>query len=594
MLNSKPSTASVFGGKCTVVDLWDRETVALARSYPSASPNQPFGESEADAALATILSFWTGKDCERTLRLMQLSGLKRDKWEREDYLTRTIQRACAITTSVYQERQLDLPGTDGSVSAPNTLPTTLSGRMLEGAVYAEASDQLKLWAGFTYVTDQNAIVTDTGQTLGPDQFKNKYGGLIYKMDLSNTKVTTNAWEAFTHSQAIRMPKVDHGAFRPDREPGDIWERDGESFVNTYRKLNIARKPGDASPFLNHLERVLPHQRDRDILLAYMAAVVQHPGIKFQWAPLIQGVEGNGKTLFSRCVAEAVGFRYTHLPKAAELAEKFNGWLPGKVFIGVEDVYYPGAKTEIIETLKPMITNERQPIRHMGRAEVTMDICANFIVNSNHKDAIRKTANDRRWCILFCAQQSREDKFRDGLTPEYFRELYKWLRGDGYAIVSEFLYTYQIPAEFGLDCLCGDAPTTSSTEEAIAVGLGAVEQEVMERIQRSSPGFTGGWVSSIALDNMLHDEKLDKAMPRMKRRDMMITLGYDWHPGLRGGRCTTNLPNTADRPVLFVKKDHWSVGLDEGRAVMDAYCKAQEVGAKGEIGVAFGAGVGVVR
>ena len=593
ILSSKPSTASVFGGKCTVIDLWDRDVDALARSYPSASPNQPFGESEADAALAQHLCFWAGKDCERVLRLMQMSGLKRDKWEREDYLTRTIQRACAMATNVYHERRAD--GREAEdVSAPAVVPVKSGGRLANGDTFLDAGAQLKLWAGFTYVTEQNSIVTDTGQILGPDQFKNKYGGWSFVMGHDNQKMSSNAWEAFTQSQAIRMPKVDHGAFRPDKEPGEVWARDGESFVNTYRRLAIARKQGDPSLFLDHLAIVLPHQRDRDILLAYMAAVVQHPGIKFQWAPLIQGVEGNGKTLFSRCVAEAVGFRYTHLPKAAELAEKFNGWLSGKIFIGVEDVYYPGAKTEIIETLKPMITNERQPIRHMGRAEVTMDICANFIVNSNHKDAIRKTANDRRWCILFCAQQSREDKARDGLTPKYFQDLYKWLRADGYAIVSEFLYSYAIPAEFGLDCLCGDAPMTSSTEEAIACGLGQVEQEVMERIQRGSAGFSGGWVSSIALDNVLREEKMEKAMPRVKRRDMMVTLGYDWHPGLRGGRCTTNLPNTADRPVLFVKRGHWSVGMDEGRAIMDAYLAAQQPGAKGELGVVFGAGAGVAR
>jgi hypothetical protein len=68
--------------------------------------------------------------------------------------------------------------------------------------------------------------------------------------------------------------------------------------------------GDVSLFLAHMKKILPIPRDRSILLAYMAAVVQHQGVKFQWAPLIQGVEGNGKTLFSRCVAEAVGVRYS--------------------------------------------------------------------------------------------------------------------------------------------------------------------------------------------------------------------------------------------------------------------------------------------
>jgi hypothetical protein len=64
-------------------------------------------------------------------------------------------------------------------------------------------------------------------------------------------------------------------------------------------INTPRKAGDAGPFLRHLAKLLPDERDRSILLAYMAASIQHKGVKFQWAPLIQGAEGNGKTLLTR-------------------------------------------------------------------------------------------------------------------------------------------------------------------------------------------------------------------------------------------------------------------------------------------------------
>lgn len=521
----------------------------------------------------------------RMRRLMQRSALKRDKWNRDDYIQRTIMRACAMCSSVYQERQTDMPGQAPTVSAddPDAQPVTHTGRLVQGNVFITADQQLELWKGFTYVTDANIILTATGQQLGPEQFKNRYGGSVFIMTADNGKTTTNAWEAFTHSQAVRMPKVDHSSFRPDLDPAHMWDRDGESFVNSYRKLTIARKPGDVTPFLNHLAKVLPNKRDQSILLAYMAAIVQHQGVKFQWAPLIQGTEGNGKTLFSRCVAEAVGMRYCHMPRASQIAEKFNDWLVGKIFIGVEDIWYPEARTEIVETLKPMITNSRQPIRAMRMSETTADICANFIVNSNHKDGIRKTANDRRWCIMFCAQQSKEDKARDGMTDDYFKSLYGWLDRGGYAIVTDFLYTYQIPEEFGLDCLRGDAPLTSSTDEAIAVGLGRVEQEVQEAVESCRQGFAGGWIQSMALDKLLLEKKMDLAMPRSKRREMLESLGYTWHPGLRHGRSTVVLPGTTDRPVLFIKPGHWSSRLETGSEIMAAYIKAQMPGAV-EMGV----------
>jgi hypothetical protein len=77
-------------------------------------------------------------------------------------------------------------------------------------------------------------------------------------------------------------------------PGALVQRGGQTFVNTYWPVDVPRKAGDGSPFLNHLAKVLPDERDRFILLCYMAACVQHKGVKFQWAPLLQGVEGNGK------------------------------------------------------------------------------------------------------------------------------------------------------------------------------------------------------------------------------------------------------------------------------------------------------------
>ena len=48
-------------------------------------------QSEADAALLRMLHFWTGGDKARSFRLIEQSGLNRDKWDREDYREATWQ-----------------------------------------------------------------------------------------------------------------------------------------------------------------------------------------------------------------------------------------------------------------------------------------------------------------------------------------------------------------------------------------------------------------------------------------------------------------------------------------------------------------------
>ena len=57
--------------------------------------------SSADMALCNHLAWVTGKDAARIDRMFRQSALVRDKWEREDYRTKTIDKAIANTPSTY-------------------------------------------------------------------------------------------------------------------------------------------------------------------------------------------------------------------------------------------------------------------------------------------------------------------------------------------------------------------------------------------------------------------------------------------------------------------------------------------------------------
>lgn len=451
-----------------------------------------------------------------------------------------------------------------------------------GAQILGAEQQADHFKGCVYVQDAHKVLIPSGALLKPDQFNATYGGYDFDTKVGGNP-TKKAFDAFTSSQLVRYPKAESTCFRPDLAPGALIDQNGQILVNTYVPLKIARIQGDVSPFLIHLAKVLPVESDQAILLAYMAACVQHPGVKFQWAPLIQGVEGNGKTLFTRCVAAAIGRKYTHLPKASEIGEKFNEWLFDKLFIGVEDVFVPDHKREIWEILKPMITGEWQPCRAMQRAEAMKECCSNFIFNANDMAALRKTENDRRVAPFFCAQQYKSDLARDGMTEGYFPKLYAWLRQDGYAIVAEYLHTYPIPDELN-PALGHTAPQTSSTTQAITAGLGSVEQEVLEAIDEGRPGFAGGWISSAAFETLLRNMHKETAIPVNKRRDTIRGLGYDWHPALRDGRVNNAVMPDGKKPRLFIKAGHIHANLTSPKAVADAYEAAQRDAVNGNSAV----------
>lgn len=579
MLRSQ-SAGAAFGNKAAFRDLWDCNVEVLAAAYPDASVSgsTPYNASQADAALAQHLAFWTGRDCDRIKRLMFLSALNRPKWERDDYIDGTILKAISQQIEFLTDKEpepvagiADRPPTAPNDPMPSEPPRATA---VTGSTFLAADQQIDMFKGCVYIIDQNRALVPGGLLLKPDQFRVMYGGYTFQMDYANERTSRDAWEAFTQSQAYRSPRANTTCFKPNLPPAMIVHDAGRSRANIWWPVEVRRIPGDATPFIQHLHKVLPHGRDAEILLAYMAACVQHKGVKFQWAPLIQGVEGNGKTFFTRCVAEAVGQRYTHMPPSHEISEKFNSWLFGNVFIGVEDIYVPDQKKEIFEILKPMITSDTLAKRAMNTDQIMTDVVCNFIFNTNHKNGMKKTRNDRRVCPMYTAQQNADDLVRDGMTPEYFRKFYAWARADGYAIISDLLHEYPIPDELNPAGAAIVAPLTTSTEEAINEGLGGAEQEILEAIAQGLPGFAGGWVSSMALDRLLDRVGASRRVQINRRRDMMLALGYEWHPGLADGRVNNVVLPDAGKPRLYIHRDNPLRSLRSPGDIARAYSDAQ--------------------
>jgi len=560
------SVQGAFLGKATLSQLLDGETGCYGDDA-----------SAADSALCCHLAFWTGRNCERMDRLFRDSGLMREKWDRSagggrTYGQLTIAKACSLTRSVYSQP---------APAAPDQpAPLDTSPQLRTGTQLITSTGLLDFFKGMTYVMAPNQILCPDGNLMDQSRFDNMHGGHEFMMDPQNTKPSKSAWEAFTKNRGATFPKVHDICFRPECEPGVTIQEEGRQLVNTYVPITTPSRQGDASRFIDHVTRMLPDPGDQAILLAYMAALVQHPGVKFQWAPLLVGMEGNGKSLLGTVIEHAVGSRYSHKPNAQDIDNKFNGWLQGKLFICLEEVY-TADRANLIEVLKPLITNDRVEIQSKGQDQRTGDNRANFILFSNHKDAIRKTGTDRRYAVFFTAQQEPGDMERDGMTGGYFPDLYNWLRAEGYEIVNHWLREYQIPVELNPAVMAGGqshrAPETSSTAEALANSLGGIEQEVMEAVAEGRPGFAGGWISSLALGRMLDEKRVAGKLPRNKRQEMLYKMGYITHPAMVGGRCAGVIPFDNGKPVLYVLRGSLLSQLRDQATVVKRYCDDQTGG-----------------
>lgn len=565
MLRSK-SVKSIMGAGVTVKHLWNADEDALSKSYPDTLGPQgrAFDWSMADAALCSHLAFWTGKDCARIDRLWGLSALgQRDKYhDRPAYRQETIIRATGICKKVYRDRKLIQP------ADPTAGPGGDGLRI--GYQFLAPQDQQNLFKGCAYVRDVHKIYIPDGGLLKPDQFKAVYGGHVFALDNINDKTTRSAWEAFTESQALDTERVHSTCFRPEHASGAIIINEGQKLLNTYVPIETERVAGDPAPFLDLVARLLPVQTDRDILLAYMAACVQYPGIKFQWAPVIQGTFGNGKSLLTEILTFCVGYRYTHKVNSQDIDNVFNAWITNKLLIIIDEIK-SGGSAKAIETLKWMITDSRVPIQAKGQNQTTGDNRANLFMCTNYKDGISKARSDRRFSVFFTAQQSKEDIVAAGMGGSYFPQLVGWLRGGGYAIVNNYLRGYQIPDALNPATLCVWAPETSCQEEVIRESAGEIGQEIAEAIGEGHPGFKDGWISSMAINRILSGNKI----PHTRRlAEIMDALGYIRHPTLYRGRSTRYIMQEGGKPRLYVKRGHIACNIESASTVMDKYCDAQ--------------------
>jgi len=576
------SAAAVFSDRASAADLWNVNADALALAYPDPAGVRPYDASAADAALCQHLAFWTGRNPARIDRIFRMSGLYRDKWDETHsakgatYGQMTVTRAVGLCQEVYTGGAPTAP-TDTPAPAPMAAPAPV-GTIPQGHPFLSVQDQKEHFQGCVYVRDAHRVFMPDGALLKPEQFRAAMGGQQLALDNTNEKCTFNAWEAFSESRGYTFPRVHATCFRPELPPGEIITQEGRDLINTYVPIITETRQGDPAPFLELLAKLLPVPTDRAVLLAYMAACVQYPGVKFQWAPLLQGTEGNGKTFLVSALSHAIGERYTHLPNAEDISNVFNAWILNKLFIGIEEIYVQD-RVGAIETLKKLITNARMDVHAKGINQETGDNRANFFLCSNHKDGVRKHGNDRRFCVLFTAQQSMGDIIRDGMSGDYFPRLYGWAKQGGFAIINGYLRAYAIPTQYNPNIELGGpcahrAPDTSSTLEAVNVSLGGVEQEIIEAVGEGRPGFNGGWVSSIAFNKLLDERRDKRRIPPNRRRDMLATLGFTPHPGLHDGRVNVVIPAEGGKPRLYIKPDTPAASLTVAAEISKAYTTAQ--------------------
>jgi hypothetical protein len=285
----------------------------------------------------------------------------------------------------------------------------------------------------------------------------------------------------------QVPVVYNKMFMPGMEP--LYKLNDIAYVNTYTDAGIPELPGEISPveqqaidiFLGHFDHLIANERDRRLVLDFITFIVQNPGQRVNWAILIQGTEGDGKSYFYFILKAILGESNVNMIPGKSLEEKYNPWAENALVCFVEDVRLHGNnRFDVVNTLKPMITNPTVAIRRMNTNTYEVVNTMSYFATANIKDALPVGDEDSRFFPIFTRYQSQQaiKAFKEA-NPDYYPRLFGTANFAG--AIRKFLLERKLSDDFDAR---DRAPVSSYRREMIALNRSPEQQALADCLEES--------------------------------------------------------------------------------------------------------------
>ena len=334
-------------------------------------------------------------------------------------------------------------------------------------------------------------------------------------------------------------KVDAIAYLPGVEESTV-ELEGRTLFNVFNPKTL---PVEAIEYTEegkeaietvkkHIKFICTTDEDTDIFLQWMAFQIQHPGKRMLWSPVIQSIQGVGKSFFGELLRACLGDRNVGTVSPTQVTSDFNGWATNVVVNVLEELRVKGHnRHEATNALKPLITDRMIQINEKGVKPYMTYNTANYICFTNYKDALPLGMDDRRWWVIFAPIQSLEEmpKYVGMESGEYFARLFHSINNYGSEIRKWFL-EYPISDEFKR---IKQAPMTAHKELMIATEDAGMDGllEVRELIGEGYQYVNKECVSQGDLNDLILFEHPELEVTKATIRNIMKKLHYDLNPKL---------------------------------------------------------------
>ena len=403
--------------------------------------------------------------------------------------------------------------------------------------------------------DETFYSRRTRQVLTAKAFDMSFGRyMMTKKDRLEGRSTPEHSASSAAVNRYQIPTVANRMYLPMDD--EIFTVAGLDYVNSYTDANQPETPERltktgrkmANRIVAHLEHLFANQRDRDLLMSWLAYIVQ-TNKKVNWSPVVQGVENDGKSFFGRMMAAVLGSDNVETINGTALAENYTSWAENCQFLMVEEVRLHGAnRFDVINKIKPYIANDTVPIRRM-RADVYKVInTVNYFLTTNHKDGVPVNENSSRYFPMFSRWQTKLALAAfNKANPHYYRQLHEVLEHAGQ--LRRWLLDYELHKDFNP---VERATESTSLREMIYLNQTDEEEGLAEILDNSDDlSVTRTLVDSSKLAEVMSDNGV--AVPYgIAYKRMLSEAGFTYLGPVKVDGKTRKY--WSQKPSMFMKND----------------------------------------
>ena len=351
---------------------------------------------------------------------------------------------------------------------------------------------------------------------------------------NNKKTKTKATKFVSDNGFIEV--VDKLAYLPN-QPELIVKIGNLSILNIFdrktlpKALPISKDGQKVIDLINaHLKFICGSEKNTKILTEWVAHQVQYLGQKILWAPLIQGIQGIGKSFIGQLLRSVLGYNNVGTVSTTQINSQFNGWATNVCVNILDELKVSGVgRHEVVNALKPLITDPIIQINEKGVKPYTVQNTTNYICFTNHKDAVPLSVDDRRWWIVFAPIDdiSKFETFTGVSHSEYFYSLFTGL--ESYVgEIKTWLLEYPISKQF---FTLKRAPLTYEKQSIISMQMDNIDglPEIMAVLEKGGFGFNKDIISSSDIFKVIEKENPDLSFTNYKKNSLLKLLGYQKYP-----------------------------------------------------------------